>query len=423
MTEFFATVAGYPAQKLDVYVPQVGVWYVDAVLEDGEAALRGYVLVQIGTLRLRGTVVDASAGAFVLQRSLRIVGGAGGWGKLLPPLGYHTDDGVSPLEVARDAARDCGETLGAFEADLLPADFIRRMGPGSAVLERLAGSRQWWVDPDGVTHVGTRAESTPPDGSYSTLTYSPLQRTAWLACDDPAVLWIGSRLTDRMSAPQVVRDLEIHVDAGQMRVKAYVGGDASDGSRLGRALDAILAQRESKRLYGTYRYRVYSDPGDGSLNLQVVRPLAGLPDVIPALQSAGIAGALSSLRPGELVRVAFDEGDPCLPYVASYTQGDSAGVAPIARQADMTLWGGPGMTITLSPGPIDGGFLAPVMALGSPSGAVPVVMSGVPYLMKIGYAMTDPTQLIPPAVVEDPVTGTQPVEGYILTGSDRGFIE
>lgn len=425
MTDFFATVAGYRAQKLDVYVPQVGAWYVDAVLDDSDQMPLGLVDVQIGTLVLRGTVQASNAGDFVLQRSLRIVAGAGGWGQPVPVQHYHTDGGVDAREVAVDVARACGETLGTFAGDSLPADFVRRFGPGSLVLERLAGARQWWVDQLGVTHVGIRAEAAPPEGSYQLLTYSPLQRTAILACDDPAVLWVGSVLTDRLSTPQVIRDLEIHVDKDQLRLKAYTGGDASDASRLGRALDAIISQRAAKQLHGVYRYRVFSDPGDGTLDLQVVSPLAGLPDILPVSQVAGTAGVLSTLHGGEIVGVSFWEGDSCLPFVSHYPPGDPSKVAPLAQQGGLILWGGPGMTVTFSLGPQAGGYTAPVMALGSPTGAVPVVMAGVPYRMRIGYADTDPLQLIPPNPATDylPEVGVEPVEGYILTGSERGAIE
>ena len=127
MTEFFATIAGAHCQKVDLYASQTGPWYLDAILDDISDEVTGLVVCQFGTLQLVGTVVPAYSGAFVLQRSLRVIAGAGGWGTLLRPKSYHDDNGVQHLTVAKDAARECGETLGNtdFGSGSLGTDFVR----------------------------------------------------------------------------------------------------------------------------------------------------------------------------------------------------------------------------------------------------------------------------------------------------------
>lgn len=420
MTEFFVTVGGVRSQRLDLYAGSTGPWYLEAIL-DSDTAVSGRVVARIGALQLSGTVAPGNAGTYAQRRSLRLVAGAGGWGSPLPRENYHDPHGVSCQVVASDAARDCGETLGsmAFPEAKLDAHFVRRVGPGSAVLERLLGDRQWWVDEAGVTQGGTRPTRTPRRGCYQ-LTgngYNPLTRTVELAVDDPSDLWVGSVLTEGLDEPQTIREFEIHVDGDKCRVVAYTGGEASSSSRLGRAFAALLEQREAKRLYGTYRYRVYSDPKDGALDLQAVRPIAGLPDVLPVLQSAGIAGALSRLLPGAIVRIAFDEGDPTMPYVSGYASGSPDETAGIARMADMVACGGPLTTATFSVGPAAGLYTAPVNAVGAPGSptAVPVVVAGVPYLVSFGVT-TDVLSLAPPTLV--PPMANELI-GQILTASTQ----
>jgi hypothetical protein len=434
MVDFFANVSGRRIQRADIYAPYAGAWYADLVLDDSDGDLSGEVVITIGTLALHGTVLASASGAALGQRSLRVVAGAGGWGTPLESRAYYIESGVLALNVARDAARGAGETLAdsiVFPSPVLTPHYVRRSAPASVVLERLLGAYVWWVDADGVTYgAEQRPETTPAAESYSVLTYSPLQRTATIAADDPAVVWPGAVLTNaRLPEAQTVRDLELHVDGAECRIKVYTGGEAADASRLGRALSAILAQREARKLYGSYRYRVFADNGDGTANLQAVRRVPGLPDVLPVSQSAGIGRAVSSLSQGDIVRIAFDEGDPTMPYIASYAAGDPSKALGIARMGDMVSSGGPGTMVTFSVGPISTGFTSPG-ALGVPVDPVQpspaVVMAGVPYLVKFGNAFdvpSDPLMLVPPMLLETPLNASTPLVGYVLSASDKGSIE
>jgi hypothetical protein len=419
MTEFFCSIGEARVKELDLFVPWNGPWYADLALDD-DTPLTGDVTLTVGTRKLRGTVDQRTAGDFVLQRSLRVVAGAGQWGKLLPPAAYYDDPSVDRMTIVHDLARETGETFAAslsFDGEPLADHFVRRAGPASATLDHLVGStRNWWVAPDGTTHVGLREPVTPAPETYEVLSHSPLHRTAVIACDDPAALWVGHVLTERFESPQTIREFSLHLDKASCRITAYLGGDDRTVSRIGRALSALLEQREAQRLYGTYRYRVYADTNDGTLSLQVVRPVSGLPDVLPVTKVSGISGAVSHLNSGEIVRVAFDEGDPELPYVANFPAGDPEKASPLARMSDMVLSGGTGTTIMFSLGPEAGGYTAPTPAvIGNP-----VVVPGVRYLVTFGSALDQsPEAKIPPT----PLTGADPLVGYVASGSTRGGIE
>jgi hypothetical protein len=349
MTEFFCTVAGNRCTKLTLSVPQRGAWYVDAILDDAPDNLSGSVLVVIGTLKLRGTVRPNSSGDFVLARSARILAGGGGWGTYLKQRHYHDDNGLDPKLIAQDAARECGEVLGSVDFGNTPRSqhYTRRNAEGSVVLDRLleGTDKTWWVDADGVTQIGTRATPTAPVGSYQIDSYSPIQRLAVISLDDPAALWIGSILTDRVTEPQTIRDLEVYVQGHTVRINAFTGGDSSDQSRLGRAFDALLEQWASRHLFGKYRYRVFSMAADGRANLQVVRRVSGLPDVLPVTIRPGAPGIWADLVKGSEVWVEFEAGDAGLPMVTAFAgKGEpghvpnklelAGGGAAVARQGD-----------------------------------------------------------------------------------------
>lgn len=425
MTDFFCAVGKSHCTKLSLFVPWKGAWYVDAILDDSTETLSGPVVVTIGTLELRGAILPSSSGEFVLARSMRIVGGKGGWGTLTDPADYADDAGVDARAVADDAAKVAGETIGDFDPEepTLETHFVRRIGPASAVLERSLGDgRVWWVDAQGVTHGGKRTTFEPTAGSYSVLNYSPLNRRAEIALDDPASLWVGAILTDRLSEPQTIRDLEIHVEvdkasgAGSCRAIAWTGGDDSSQSRLGRALDALLDQRDSARLYGTYRYRVIEvlDDDEKRLALQAVRPRPGLPDVLPVSPTAGIAGGVSTPNLGSVVRIAFDEGDPTMPFVAHWPSGDPENASGIARLSDMVTSGGVNCTVMFSQLSYPGGGIPGPPTPGVPG--APTIMPGVPYLCSFGDI------IIPPEFPIPEVSG-DPLVGYILSASEKGAVE
>jgi hypothetical protein len=262
----------------------------------------------------------------------------------------------------------------------------------------------------------------PADGSYQVLKYLSMHRTAIIGLDDPAALWVGSVIRDRLSEDLTIRELDVHIEGSECRVTAFTGGGASSVSRMGRAVDAILGKREASRLPYVYRYKVHSDPGDGTLHLQAVRRKVGLPDVLPVIQFAGAKGMLSRYRGGEEVLIGFVEGDPGQPYVAQHPHGDPDNAGGIARVLDMVESGGPGTTIMVSLGPEAGAFTAPVLAASPSGGTVPVLMAGVRYLVSFGSVLDEPSaeDLIPPTLTP-PVASA--LYGSIITASEGAAVE
>src|SRR4051812_21262365 len=109
-------------------------------------------------------------------------------------------------------------------------------------------------------------------------------------------------------------------------------------SRLLRAIQAIA--RETFPRYdflAKYRYRVVKmNPGDDRVQLQAVRKLAGLPDILPVSILPGMAGLSAVLQLGAVVLVEFIEGDPSLPIVSHFEAKGGAGFLPVSLALDAT---------------------------------------------------------------------------------------
>lgn len=328
-----ATVSGHRVVELRLLVGNTGPWTAECDLE-GDDAVSGSVTLEIAggdaPLRLQGTVTES--GVFGEQRKLRIVAGAGAWGNVVTAKGYHNDAGVKALLVATDAAREVGERLGSFApaADRLGADYARHAGVASRALEDAAGSLAWWVDHDGVTHVGGRPAGAQVDPDVvHVLEFDPRCLVATLAVDDMRALQIGSVLSDRLEAPQTVREFELHITPDSARVTAWCGGGASETGHLVGLLRAIAQRATDERLTGLYRYRVGGMQGDRVL-LQIVRRAAGLPDLLPVSMWPGVAGVHALLTPGAEVLVQFVEGLRTQPVITHFAGKDGVGFVPIS---------------------------------------------------------------------------------------------
>lgn len=156
MALVFCDVSGVPVRTLTLTMPARGCWLADARLDRPAAALKGPVTLALAGLSLSGTIYRA--GDLTGAGSVRIVGGAGGWGRSIVSKFYQSPAGVRLSYVLSDAASACGErvVLSSGVDRSIGFWFARRQGPASTVLGQL--SLDWWVRDDGATQVGPRAE-------------------------------------------------------------------------------------------------------------------------------------------------------------------------------------------------------------------------------------------------------------------------
>lgn len=330
MTDVYAGVNGQRLTSVRLVVPNIGPWSAEV---DFEAApdVAGAVTLSIGELELRGTLDEGHSGAFALQRKARIVAGANGWGAEVSAKQYHNDAGVKARLIADDAARAVGESIGDFvpRVERVGRDYARQVGPASRALEDAVGGVAWWVDYAGVTHAGPRPAAQVDAAAYTLLAYDPRDNIATLAVDDPGAVGIGAILADeRLDGARTVRSLELRVTADELRVYAWCGGTESSHAKLAALFRAIVQRSTDGRLHGHYRYRVVRMAGD-RVELQAVRKVVGLPDLLPLSAWPGIAGAHAELTPGAEVLVAFIEGDRAQPAVVAFAGKDGVGFVPV----------------------------------------------------------------------------------------------
>jgi hypothetical protein len=315
-------VNGSPASRMRVQVGAFGAWWVDVDLTD-PAELTGAVTVKLADVTASGTIV--SGGVAHGRGAYRIVSGAGGWGKALPPKAYHNDAGVKVATVLADAARECGETLGALPTARLGPHFARMgatpntLGTGFELLNMLAPGA-WYADFAGVVQFGARPATTYAGDATRSRT-SPAAGVVELVTDEIATLVPGVQVDG--SAPAT--DVEYNLDADRLSVRVY----AARG--LSRQLAAIkrvyLGLFPEVRYRGLFEYRVVTQDGE-RLNLQPVRVASGMPSLARVPVRPGVAGWRGDVKLGELVLVAFADADASRPNVISHDAPDAPGWLP-----------------------------------------------------------------------------------------------
>lgn len=385
--QLYVSVNGHPCSIARLTVGYGGPWQCEVELPYDDV-LTHPTTVQLGALTLTGTPLPSADGTYATQRRARVVGGAAAWANTVPRKGYHNDAGVKAREVAQDAARECGETLGSFTParERIGADFAREQGPASGALEAVIGATSWWVGYDGITNVGVRPAHLPPASTYTVLSYNPAARTATLTTDDPGNVRVGSTLVEGLDVPAVVRELEI-VAGGEdgLRIHVWLGGAGQDAGRLAALLTSVIQRTTAAQLPCVYRYRVVSQANDERLDLQAVDTTLGLPDLRAITPCPGVAGVHGVVPIGGQVLVMFAEGDRSRPFVVAYAPFGADGFVPTgqstgaraARVGDAVSSGGAGTLITFGP---------------VPAGAPTPMFLGAPYL--VSFNGTPPTPLL-----------------------------
>lgn len=319
-----AKINGSPITRAIVTIPRWGIGRADVATADG-VAISGRVTIELGGLTIVGTVQPGRGGVFVDRGGFRVVFGAGGWSTTIPQTSYQ-----GPLArlatIALDAARACGETVAVTSTvDRSIGPFMRRRGPASRVLNRLAPG-SWYVDLDGTTRVGPRASASI---SATVLAFDPARAVADVALDDLTGLVPGGTITVGGESREV--GTVVHVLTGrELRSELWLQEGVD---RLAASFAALVEDVDAAQgLFGVFEYRVVSQTGE----VCELEPVEGSLGLAPVKASAkpGVPGARATLPAGALVGVMFMNGDPARGFIAFFPPDtdDESGVAdPIGR--------------------------------------------------------------------------------------------
>lgn len=361
-----------------VTIGAAGPWIADVMTADdsaivGTSTAAGAVGVtlRIGDLVLVGAVMRDQA--FAGTRGLLLVGGAGGWGKTVPPQAYHNPAGIPLALPLGDVAAVAGETIDPAElaaGALLGPDFVREGAPASRVLEQLVGPA-WWVAADGVTHVQPRPQSTIEspflvehyDGATGRL----------LASTEAIADWTPGAVVGAPWLPAARVLSSVTIDArpdGALRVEALTApvaapGPAAPGDRVRDLLRALIrAELSDLTFRALWEYavaRAYAD--DAGTPVIDALPVANaeiLPPIVACPIRPAIGGAVVELVEGARVVVGFINADPKRPAVllhdatipksVTFLAAESAGISapllnvgaggfkPVALAEELLAW-------------------------------------------------------------------------------------
>ncbi len=346
-----ATLSGARATAARIQIPAWGVWYADATL-DAARSLSGRVSLAIADLEASGTIVSGGPGASQTDRAaFTVVGGAGGWGRIIPPKSYANDAGVKASKVLLDAAREVGEeldgaSLAAADRPLGPS-WVRPAGMARDVMDAVF-PRGWYVDLDGRTYVGRRPAVASKGGTLQNIDRA--MAVATLAADSISGLVPGATVEGLEAI-----DVEHEIDAStglRTRLFATRGGNGS------RRLDALRKIIESmlpdRRFRGIYDYRV-TTPAGKRWNLQPIRVSTGMPNLLRVPVRGGAAGYEATLAlTGATVLVSFVDADPSRPAITGFDSPDAPGFLPIDITIAQGLLGVARMTDPVVAGPFGG---------------------------------------------------------------------
>lgn len=295
-----------------------GPWVADVEYDLGAAGIEasGRVVTTIDREILLGTVDPDSSGALGPKGRARIIGGGGGWQKVVAEKDYVNPAGVLSTAVLATTAAEVGEVV----VDAVPGDhgpkYVRAKGPASSVL----AGREWYVDATGTTIAGPRLP-IPALPTVQVLDWDPSEKLATIAAD--GIVWPGTILTDTRFGIVRVRDVEQTWNDGGARARAWCmpidGAPIDGGSRLIAGLRALARHATAAPHLVGYAYRVgLQNPVTGKLALQAVRPAKGIPNQAEVEIAFGVPGIAAKLTPGSIVYVNFLEGDPSKPYVSAF---------------------------------------------------------------------------------------------------------
>jgi hypothetical protein len=309
-------------------VPAWGRPWADVQLaQPTEFAAGARVTLTIADVAISCAVV--SGGAFEGHAAYRLVAGAGGWSKTIARKGYVNDAGVRASNVLSDAAAACGETITDLPTTRLGPHYARAEGLASDVLNVLA-PRNWYVDFAGVTHVGKRAAAAYA-GTAPRVHVDTVGQIVELATETLVGLVPGV-VVDGFAA---ATDVEYVLEPNRLTARIW-GGPALTTRRLGAIADIVRSLTAHDRYRGVFEFRVVTQSGE-RLNLQPVRTATGFSDLSNVPVRPGVAGCRGDVQLGELVLVAFVDGDPSRPVVVAHDAPDAPGWMPLTIEL-----GGPG---------------------------------------------------------------------------------
>lgn len=313
-----------------------GAWHGDITLALANPVAAD-IVITIGDLTLVGHSYRMAS--FAGARSVRVVGGHGGWQQTVAPQAYETPSGVLASTVLGDVATAVKEVLVLDSDIILGSAFVRERCVASRVLRQIVGDT-WWIDTDGVTKTSPRS-GLPITTDFQTVEYNG-SKGRFVIATEALHDWMPGRTfsSPTVTTTQTVSSSTIILgNDGLARVEVLTNtADINAGDRLIAELRSLIREDFPSLTYlGVYEYAVQTDNA-GTCDASPTNTTLPLPSINLIRETFPFATA--TLTVGDLILVAFVNGDPTRPTVisappssAGITIGDSS-PASAARVGD-----------------------------------------------------------------------------------------
>lgn len=307
------TIDGNRVLSMQMDIPRVGVWSAVAQV-DALEPVSGRVDLVVGGRTWKGTVT--SGGDVADNVTVRVVGGAGGFGAVVPARFFANVPLRVPLADALSAA---GETLSAtsdpsLTSAVLPFWSTRQTTLGEALASMLSavGGPAWRVLPDGSVWLGRETwPAFTPEGVTTLVGNDPVSQVRTYGLEDLSVL-PGMTLDGYR-----ISHVTIRATAEATHVDVWAEPASETGfSRMLAALVALILRLVGPRLDYLARY-------PATVNEQVGDVLSLTPDdprmpPMVGVPIRGLPGVRVTVHPGARCNVGFDRGDPSRFYATDF---------------------------------------------------------------------------------------------------------
>lgn len=192
-----------------ICIPMQGIWTADLVMPNATDISLNCVLT-INDLVLQGYVVRTLN--FANSRSLRLVGGYGGWRKNLTARQYLYTGNIKLSTILNDAAIEVGEKIN-IQTDVTVVNngtYLRQNNKASVLLNDLVPN--WWIAPNGITQVADRL-NTPIKSSFEVIGYTGSYGHARIATENYSD-WLPNRTYQNaiIEIPQTISMTTINIE-------------------------------------------------------------------------------------------------------------------------------------------------------------------------------------------------------------------
>ncbi len=377
-----ASLGGLGVERASLVVPSWGIWTADVQVASGDL-LAGPTTLELGGVEWAGTIV--SGGVYRERGWYRVVGGSGGWRNTIPALSYRNEAGVKLSQVLGAAARAAGEELATFTDRRIGPAYECPIAEASRSLDLLS-REAWYVDEDGVTHLGARAESEFT-GSYTIDSNNPSRGLLTIAAEDITGLAPGATI-------EGVTVASVRHEHTPDKIRSHVWStQESLGDRLGTAFRMLVgAFTRSTFYHGRYEYRVETASGT-HLDLRPARSSVGLPSLANVPMRAGSPGATGTPAIGSSCEVQFLDGDPTRPVVVGFDSTEPTS-ATITAAGSVNV--GDGADHAIARGDVTEAYLAGILtALGTAGPIVGPLDAGIKSAVAAAFPTLTPGILTP----------------------------